>query len=66
MKIKRRTFMQSLGVMLGIPLLGGASSATAAAVPEGLTYSDSDGRTNAQLAAMGDAITLTGGISYNP
>lgn len=63
--MRRRSFFQTLSSLLFLPVVR-AERAAAAPAPAyaGLTYADSDGTDPAALAALGDLVTATGGITY--
>lgn len=58
--MRRRSFLQSIGVLFGwrfVPRLQAPISA-------GLIYSDSESTDLATLATLGDRVTTGGGVSY--
>jgi hypothetical protein len=59
--VKRRTFLQSLSALF-LPRI------RVPAQPPGdpPTYTDSDGRTPAELASLHDGDTAQGGVTYQP
>jgi hypothetical protein len=60
LNIKRRSILQALLALPALPLAKRPARHDA-----GTTYTDSQGRTTAQLAALYDGKTKTGGVDYS-